>query len=101
MCDSLSETCCRCTGDDCDGGVSGGGGCASPSPCTGGVWCSATVSVVPSSLAGGEASEGPLADGKAPSSDEVDAAANPSPKDCGTNAEGDGTGVTDGGGLFL
>ena len=101
MCDSLSETCCCCAVDDSDGGVSGGGGCAGPFPSTGGVWCSATVSVVPSNMASDEASEGPLAGGKAPSGDEVDAAAIHCPKYCGTNDEGDGTGVNDGGGLFL
>ena len=51
-------------------------------------------------MAGDEASEGPLAGGKAPSGDEVDAAAIPSPKDCGASDESDGTGVTDGG-IFL
>ena len=83
-----------------NGGVSGGGGCAGPSPSTDGVWCNVTFSVVPSSVAGDEASEGPLAGGKAPSGDEVDAAAIPSPKDCGASDESDGTGVTDGG-IFL
>ena len=56
--------------------------------------------MVPSSVAGGEASEGPLAGGKAPSGDEVDSAVIPSPKDCGTNDKGDGTDVADGS-LFL
>ena len=53
--------------------------------------------MVPSSVAGGEASEGLLAAG-----DEVDAVAISSSKDqdCGTNDESDGTGVTDGG-IFL
>ena len=47
-----------------------------------------------------EASEGPLAGGKAPSGDEVDTVDILSPKDCGTNDESDGTGVTEGG-IFL
>ena len=79
VCGSPSKTCCCCAGDEYDGGVSGGGGCAGPSPSTDGVWCNVTFSVVPSSVAGDEASEGPLAGGKAPSGDEVDAAAIPSP----------------------
>ena len=53
-----------------------------------------------SSVAGGEASKGPLAGGKTPSRDEVDASAILSPKDSDINDESDGTGVTDGG-LFL
>ena len=57
--------------------------------------------VVPANVAGGETSEGPIAGDKAPSGDEDDAAAIPSPKDCGTDDEGDETSVADGGGPFL
>ena len=84
-------------GDDCGGG----GGSAGPSRSSGDVWYCTTVSVTPANDAGGKPSEGPFAGGKAPSGDKVDAAAIPSPGDCGTNDEGDGTGATEGDVLFL
>lgn len=81
--------------------VSDGGGYAGPSHSSRGVWCCATISVVSGNEAGGKPSAGQLAGGKVLSGDEVDAAAIPSSEDYGTNDEGDGTGVTEGGGLFL
>ena len=93
-------SCCG-DGDDCGSGVSGGGDSAGPSTSTGGFWCCTAASLVPTNVAGGEASEGPIAGGKAPFGVKDDAVAIPSPTDCGTNDEGDGAGVTDGVGLFL
>lgn len=78
-------------GDYSGAGVDVGGGCAGSPSLKSGVWRCATVPVVPRQCGKRQSFQKSSCVPQGSSGDEDDAAAIPSPKDCGTNGEGDET----------